>query len=165
MEDDQREAIDAPDGEPMPALEVIIARPDGSQLKRYVFEPSQGYMYSEDNFQLSYQRMVSDYISELQIIENDKVVAEKNIEVNHPLKFGGYHFYQSSYDAEAGQYTVLEVVSDSGLNLVYAGYLMLCVGVFWQLWLRRLSFGISFCQRVSVTHIYRNKITKRIDGN
>ena len=135
MEDNQREAIEAPDGEPMPALEVIIERPDGSELTRYIFEPSQGYMY-QDNFQMSYLRMISDYISELQIIENNKVVAEKNIEVNHPLHYGGYHFYQSSYDAEAGRYTVLEVVSDTGLVLVYGGYLMLCIGVFWHLWLR-----------------------------
>ncbi len=135
IEDDRREAIDAPDGELMPALEVIIERPDGSQLKRYVFEPSQGYMY-QDNFQISYLRMVSDYISELVIIKDGKVLAKKNIEVNHPLHFGGYHFYQHSYDAEAGQYTVLEVTSDTGLALVYGGYLMLCVGVFWHLWLR-----------------------------
>jgi len=142
MEDNQREAIDAPDGEPMPALEVIIERPDGSQLKRYVFEPSQGYMY-QDNFQMSYLRIISDYISKLQIIENNKVVAEKDIEVNHPLHYGGYHFYQHSYDAEAGQYTVLAVTSDTGLALVYAGYLMLCIGVFWQLWLRRIFTGIK----------------------
>jgi len=138
IEDNRREAIDAPDGEPMPALEVIIERPDGSQLKRYVFEPSRGYMYSQDNFQLSYQRMVSDYISELQIIKDDKVVAEKDIEVNHPLSFGGYHFYQHFYDAEASQYTVLMVVSDTGLAVVYAGYWMLCIGVIWHLWLRHI---------------------------
>jgi len=151
IEDDRREAIDAPDGEPMPALEVIIERPDGSQLKRYVFEPSQGYMYSQDNFQLSYQRIISDYISELRIIKDDKVAAEKDIEVNHPLRFGGYHFYQSSYDDKAGQYTVLQVVSDTGLYVVYAGYWMLCIGVFWHLWLRHI--------------VARLKTKKQTDGN
>jgi hypothetical protein len=29
------------------------------------------------------------------------------------------------------------VVSDSGLNLVYGGYLMLVAGVFWHFWGRR----------------------------
>ncbi len=61
-----------------------------------------------------------------------------NIEVNHPLSFGGYHFYQHSYDAEAGQYTVLMVVSNTGLAVVYAGYWMLCIGVIWHLWLRHI---------------------------
>jgi len=158
IEDDRREAIDAPDGELMPALEVIIERPDGSQLKRYVFEPSQGYMY-QDNFQISYLRMVSDYISELVIIKDGKVLAKKNIEVNHPLHFGGYHFYQHSYDAEAGQYTVLEVTSDTGLALVYGGYLMLCVGVFWHLWLRHIFTGIK------LKKLRNNPPNKLRDGN
>jgi len=157
--------IESPEPGSNPAVKVQIKHADGDVTTQYVFALFPGHTHSEDRFSLSCYSSVRDYISELQIIENDKVVAEKNIEVNHPLHYGGYHFYQISYDAEAGQYTVLEVTSDSGLVLVYGGYLMLCIGVFWQLWLRRLSFGISFCQRVSVTHIYRNKITKRRDGN
>ena len=119
-----------------PALEVQIKHADGAVRTQYAFERSPGHIHPEDKFVLRYQRIISDYISELEVIKNNKVVAKKNIEVNHPLHFGGYHFYQSSYDAEAGQYTVLEVTSDTGLNLVYAGYLMLCIGVFWHLWLR-----------------------------
>ncbi len=79
---------------------------------------------------------VRDYISSLAVIENDKTVAEKNVEVNHPLHYGGYYFYQYSYDAQAGQYSVLMVVSDTGLGLVYGGYVMLCAGVIWHFWLR-----------------------------
>jgi len=117
------------------ALQVQITSPVGDIDTRYVFERFPSHMHPEDKLLLSYQRVISDYVSELQIIENNKVVAEKNIEVNHPLHFGGYHFYQHSYDDQAGQYTVLMVVSDTGLNLVYIGYLMLCCGVFWHLWL------------------------------
>lgn len=126
-----------------PALEVQIKHADGAVTTQYAFERSPGHIHPEDKFVLRYQRIISDYISELEIIKDDKVVAEKNIEVNHPFHYGGYHFYQHSYDAEAGQYTILEVVSDSGLNLVYAGYLMLCVGVFWHLWLRHIFTGIK----------------------
>ncbi len=126
-----------------PALEVQIKHADGAVTTQYAFERSSGHIHREDKFVLRYQRIISDYISELQIIENNKVVAEKDIEVNHPLHYGGYHFYQHSYDAEAGQYTVLAVTSDTSLALVYAGYLMLCIGVFWQLWLRRIFTGIK----------------------
>ncbi len=80
--------------------------------------------------------VVRDYISSLAVIKNGKTVAEKNVEVNHPLHYGGYYFYQHSYDAQEGQYSVLMVVSDTGLGFVYAGYVMLCVGVIWQFWLR-----------------------------
>ncbi len=79
---------------------------------------------------------VRDYISSLAVIENDKTVAEKDVEVNHPLHYGGYYFYQYSYDAQDGQYSVLMVVSDTGLGLVYGGYVMLCAGVIWYFWLR-----------------------------
>ncbi|MHC4603404.1 MAG: cytochrome c biogenesis protein ResB, partial [Planctomycetota bacterium] len=139
IDGDKTIANDDPGPGSNPAIEVELKSPDGVVDTRYVFERFPGHSHPEDRLLLSYYRVISDYISELQIIENDKVVVEKDIEVNHPLHFGGYHFYQSSYDAEANQYTVLEVVSDSGLILVYGGYLMLCIGVFWHLWLRRLS--------------------------
>lgn len=81
---------------------------------------------------------VRDYISSLAVIENGKTVAEKNVEVNHPLHYGGYYFYQHSYDAQDGQYSVLMVVSDSGWAFVYAGYVALCVGVIRRFWLRNI---------------------------
>ena len=81
--------------------------------------------------------MLATYISDLKVIVDGKVAAEKSIEVNKPLHYGGYHFYQSSYDDKEGLYTVLSVTSDTGLYLVYAGYLMLSVGVFWHFWLRK----------------------------
>jgi hypothetical protein len=87
---------------------------------------------------MAYARDISDYISELQVIENQRIVKEKNIEVNHPLHYGGYHFYQQDYDHEEGRYTVLQVTSDSGLTFVYSGYFMLCIGIFWHFWFRKL---------------------------
>jgi len=143
IEGERRIAVDAPQPGYNPALEVQIKHPDGNVTTRYVFERFPGHIHPDDRFLLSYHRMVRDYISELQVIKNDKVVAEKNIEVNHPLHFGGYHFYQHSYDSEAGQYTILSVTSDTGLTCVYAGYLMLCVGVFWHFWLGHLFTPIK----------------------
>ncbi len=134
-EGDEHVPYDDPQPGYNPALQVQIKSPAGDVITRYIFERFPGHIHPEDKFILRYRRVISDYVSELQIIEDNKVVAEKNIEVNHPLHFGGYHFYQHSYDAQAGQYTILTVVSDTGLNLVYAGYLMLLVGVFWHFWL------------------------------
>jgi cytochrome c biogenesis protein ResB len=87
---------------------------------------------------MNYHRTISDYISEIEIVENDKVVGAKDVEVNHPLHFGGYHFYQSSYDDKAERYTVLSVHADTGLFVVYAGYWLLCLGIIWHLWLRHV---------------------------
>ena len=77
---------------------------------------------------------IRDYKSDLAVLEEGRVVAQKVIEVNHPLQYGGYHFYQHSYDSKGERYTVLSMTSDSGLSLVYAGFLLLCAGAFWQFW-------------------------------
>jgi len=124
-----------------PAVEVISRNPDGTESKKYVFERFGDSIHSEDKLKLSYTRMVSDYISDLRVVVDGQTAAEKSIEVNHPLKFGGYHFYQHSYDEQAGQYTVLNVVSDTGLNMVYAGYIMLSAGIVWRFWLRKIFSG------------------------
>lgn len=119
---------------------------DSDQIKELPF-----YIKLKE-FQIEFYKpeSVRDYISDVQVIKDGKVVAEKNIEVNHPLHFGGYHFYQSSYDAQEHKFIVLSVVSDTGLNLVYAGYLLLGIGVFWHFWLR---------------HIFtKGKVAERIDG-
>jgi hypothetical protein len=64
---------------------------------------------------------------------------KKEISVNHPARYGGYYFYQSSYGSDAhGPYTVLHVKTASGLFVVYAGYALLCLGVIWSLWVRNL---------------------------
>jgi uncharacterized membrane protein len=147
IEDDKRIAYEDPHPGSNPALEVQITKPDGQVSTQYVFALMPGFSHSEAGVKLIYNRPVnraiSDYISELEVTQDDKVVAEKDIEVNHPLHFGGYHFYQSSYDAKAGQYTVLQVTSDTGLSTVYVGYWMLCIGVLWHLWLRHIFTRIK----------------------
>jgi cytochrome c biogenesis protein ResB len=77
---------------------------------------------------------IKDYKSTLQIIVNGKLVKEKTIEVNAPLAYGGYTFYQSGYDPRDPSWTSLQVVRDPGVLIVYAGFVLMMVGltvVFW----------------------------------
>ncbi len=134
---EQRIAINDPGPGSNPALEVKVTPPDGQPLTRYVFDSSRERMYSDD-FVMAYKSDIKEYISELQVIKDNHVVAVKDIEVNHPLHYGGYHFYQHSYDNQKGTYTILKVTSDSGLFFLYAGYFMLCVGVCWLFWINKL---------------------------
>ncbi len=138
MEDGNRAAIDDSGPGSNPALEVKVTQPSGDSLTRYIFDSSRGYMYPNDDFAMAYGCDIKEYISELQVIKNDKVLAAKDIELNHPLHYGGYHFYQHFYDVQDGQYTILKVTSDSGLMFVYAGYFILCVGVCWLFWIKKL---------------------------
>lgn len=135
---DEPVAFDAP-GDANPAVQVRVAKPDGTVANRYVFENFAGHAQTPGQLAMSYRRTIRDYISELQIVKDDAVVAAKNIEVNHPLHYGGYHFYQQSYgENEMGEYTFLRVASDSGLNTVWAGYVMLIGAVCWHFWGRRI---------------------------
>lgn len=137
--DGQRVVTDEEGTGSNPAVQVEIKQPDGSKHTRYVFELFPDFERGDDELQLSFVSheppVIRDFLSEVAIIKNGKEVINKTIEVNHPLHYGGYHFYQHSYDAENGKYTILSVTSDSGLYCVYAGYWMLCLGIIWHFWL------------------------------
>jgi hypothetical protein len=77
---------------------------------------------------------VKSYQSDLAVLDKGRLVQRQMVEVNHPLHYAGYHLYQHSFDKMEGAYTVLSVASDSGLWAVYAGFILLVVGVFWQFW-------------------------------
>jgi len=125
-----------------PALEVEIIRSDGSIKRGYLFEgfPQMSTVAPEFQLQYSAGRItgISDYKSYIQILSQDgsKPLTAAIIEVNKPLHFGGYHLYQYSYDNKNQAYTILYVVSDSGLYMVYAGFWLLGLGVAGRFWFR-----------------------------
>jgi len=80
--------------------------------------------------------MVRDYKSELTVIDRGAKAARKTIEVNDPLHYGGYHFYQHNWDKDREGYTVLGVHSDSGLTTTYVGFGLVCGGTFWLFWVQ-----------------------------
>lgn len=156
----ERQVMDEPTGPANPALELRLTYPDGTEKTRYVFEQFGGHAAQDSGLQFTFDsgrgRMVRDYFSDLVVLagegeeagSEEGVLTEKVIEVNDPLHYGGYHFYQSSYSkvrvqeqGEAGAeeeiwYTELQVVSDTGWSAVLAGYVVLLAGVFWHCWLR-----------------------------
>lgn len=142
VEDGKQTVADIGNESENPAVEVEIDLPDGTSYKRYAFERFKGFSHGANKLQLSYMSqaplVISDFFSDVEVIENENVMASKTIEVNHPLYYGGYHFYQHSYDSEMGKYTILSVTSDSGLYGVYVGYWLLCLGVVWCFWVRHI---------------------------
>ncbi|MGA2092204.1 MAG: cytochrome c biogenesis protein ResB [Sedimentisphaerales bacterium] len=135
LEDGKKTAIDDPNGGPNPALELLLKNPDGTETTKYVFERFAGHTNPNDKLRFIYVRTIRDYISDVEVVINNVVLDRKRIEVNKPLHFGGYLFYQQGYDSEAGQYTILGVVSDTGLTAVHIGFFLLCAGLFWNFWL------------------------------
>jgi len=69
------------------------------------------------------------FYSDITIREPGKPPREETVSVNNPVSAGGFKILQSGYDQEAGQYAVLQIVSEPGVPLVYAGMILLSVGV------------------------------------
>jgi cytochrome c biogenesis protein ResB len=131
---------------------------NGFRDQRFVFPPNIPHRAQTDGFVFIYmfvkpqRREVKDYYSDVTVLDYAHTTEHRQIiEVNHPLHYGGYHFYQNKGDepevlVTAGEqrilkpvgYTVLEVVSDTGLNVVYLGFWLLSAGIFWQCWLRHI---------------------------
>ncbi|MHC5082843.1 MAG: cytochrome c biogenesis protein ResB [Planctomycetota bacterium] len=122
-----------------PAYEVVLERPDGtmeSQMVFVMFPMMHGMRHSTFNAQYSPPQMVKDYKSTLQVIEADgQVAAEQTIEVNKPLYYGGYHFYQNTFSYnENGPVSGIMVTSVRGVWTVFAGYGLIFVGMMMHFW-------------------------------
>lgn len=134
---------DVPGTSGKPAVEILVDFPGQPQQKRYTHEKDSESgpepCLVEQKYAIRMSRTISDYISELEILDKDgKLLAAKDIEVNKPLHYGGYHFYQTSYKQFSdGTYaTVLSVTSDSGLYCVFAGFAAMCGGILYHQWIR-----------------------------
>lgn len=59
------------------------------------------------------------------------------VSMNHPVKFGGYSLYQSSYRQTSGRsVSFLSVARDPGKPIVFAGYIATMIGMVWVLGIR-----------------------------
>lgn len=89
-------------------------------------------------FSMSYSVMVNpgakaqikSFKSTLQVLKQGGVVREQIVEVNAPLSYDGYVFYQSGYNENDLAWTSLRVVSDPSVPVVYLGFILLSIGAF-----------------------------------
>ena len=135
--------VDDPGVENNPALEIEVSLPDGKCERRYVFQRFAQRNIIPDGWAMQYALGIKDFFSELNVVKDGEIAGSKVIQVNDPMHYGGYYFYQSSYDAGHGRYTVLSVTSDSGHRPVFAGYFFLCLGIFWHFWLQPVFMRLS----------------------
>lgn len=79
------------------------------------------------------------YVSHVVLEDREKTV-RADISINKILRYGGYRFYQSSYDSDK-KGTVLAINYDPiGTPMTYAGYLLLAISMIWLLFSRRGKF-------------------------
>lgn len=78
--------------------------------------------------------------SKVVVFEDSTAVDTVTIEVNKPYTVKGWKVYQLSYDENKGKWSnlsVLEVVSDPWLKLVYIGIFMMLAGAVYLFWMGR----------------------------
>lgn len=115
-----------------PAIQVRLRSKAGQVSTFWVFArfPDM-HQRIDPNFKFVYRwagRRPKDFISKVTILKENKELMKKYIRVNEPLNFGGYKFFQSSYDTEALSWSGLQVVKDPGVPVVYAGFILLITG-------------------------------------
>ena len=103
----------------------VISMPFSIKLKDFEIE------YYDD---LNLTDNVKDYVSSIEIIEDGAKVGEALVRINHPFRYKNYSIYQKGYDTEDGQYSIFIISYVSARKLLFIGFGMLLVGVFWQMW-------------------------------
>lgn len=78
------------------------------------------------------------YSSKVELFAKDGTKLETTIEVNKPIKFKGWKIYQLSYDETKGRWSelsVLELVRDPWIPVVYVGIFMVLIGAIYLFWI------------------------------
>lgn len=119
---------------------ALFGAPDVSRMKMMVVKgETVSYAYEADNkvvplsFSVTLEDFLIDYypdgISPRQFTSHVLIDGEHmSVAVNAPLSYHGYTLYQESFDRESGLYTILQVVRDPWLPIIYIGMMLLAAG-------------------------------------
>ena len=85
-------------------------------------------------------QMAASFESDVEVTDPQRgAILMRKISMNNPLRYRGFSFYQSSYAPGPPETTILSVRSDPGTPLVYAGFLIVILGVVSMFVLRKPS--------------------------
>ena len=106
---------------------------------------SGSFRYPYESFKISDEYSMVMTIPEVKKFSSDIDILTKEgeristvLEVNKPFKHNGWKIYQLSYDDKMGKWSelsVLELVKDPWLPLIYIGIFMMIAGSFYMFWM------------------------------
>ena len=79
-----------------------------------------------------------EYTSVIEIYQRDKDPIAINLEVNKPMVVGDWKIYQLNYDSNMGRWSdtsVVELIKDSWLPVVFTGIFMMLAGALYMFWM------------------------------
>ena len=119
------------------AWELVVSEHGGETVTLYAFERFAMHSMGSRRYVAEYRQpqMVKDYKSILQILDGQQRVRASMIEVNKPLYYDGYHFYQNTFGYDqSGPVSGIRVASAQGVWMVFAGYGLIFAGLAGQCW-------------------------------
>ena len=131
-----KEVFSKSDNPNNPAIELEVRSPK-EKKHHWLFAKFPDLVMGDDmdeNLKLIYMhRMnpgnITDFKSKLVIIDGDEIVKTKTIEVNDPLNYKGYTFYQADYNPGDLTWTGIQVAKDPGVPFVYTGFSIFIAGL------------------------------------
>jgi len=97
-------------------------------------------------------QQVKDYFATITVLDNNhKEITQKTIEVNYPLRYGGYHFYLEKMSTSNDErVATIKFHNDAGWDWVLGGFILVLLGVFIRLWARPVLQAIRRTWRAKV---------------
>lgn len=100
--------------------------------------PYESFKISDDYSVVMTIPEVKKFSSDIDILTKEGERISTVLEVNKPFSYKGWKIYQLSYDDKMGKWSdlsVLELVKDPWLPLIYIGIFMMIAGAFYMFWM------------------------------
>lgn len=126
-----------------PAAFISVKNVENDSIKKgWISSGSFRYQYESLKISDEYSLVMTipeakKFSSEIDILTKDGEKISAVLEVNKAFKYKGWKIYQLSYDEEMGKWSdlsVIELVSDSWLWLIYLGIFMMIAGAIYMFW-------------------------------
>lgn len=129
-------------GAPPSALISVRNTIDNSEVKGWISCGSFSFPYQslKINEEVSMVMTIPEakkFSSDITILSAKGDETPAVLEVNKPFKYGGWKLYQLSYDEKLGKWSnlsVIELVRDPWLPIIYAGIFMMIFGAVYMFW-------------------------------
>ena len=126
-----------------PAAYISIKNIENDSIKKaWISSGSYRYPYESVKMSEAYSMVMTipeakKFSSDIDILTKDGERINTVLEVNKAFKFKGWKIYQLSYDDKMGKWSdlsVLELVRDPWLPLIYIGVFMMIAGAIYMFW-------------------------------
>ena len=126
-------------GGSFPAAKDIFLFPGQGNNRGFFMIPQSDYFLA---FASNKDKETKYWKSQVSILDpSGQISKQANIQVNQPLYYKGYRFYQTDYDPKNPRYSGIGVSHVPGLYIVYAGFYLMMAGILIMFYFRFTGDG------------------------